>query len=187
MYRARAHRSTGVCTHIERWCIDNGKWALFGRPNEVLPGEQACSLSPIVAARYSGNNAPTPSLHPPFSEPPASRCICSIWLGSARLSRPPARCLPRREPSYPPRVISDFKSGHCPRRLCRRVLDRCNAIVVPAALSRGRKRIRNCFTLVPADMVDTIWLSLYDSHNQRKVGRFKIKVLQTDVSLFLSN
>jgi hypothetical protein len=63
------------------------------RPNEVLPGEQACSLSPIVTARYSGNNAPT-------------RCICSIRCAVS------ACCLPSRVFLYLA-FISDFKSGHC--------------------------------------------------------------------------
>jgi len=62
------------------------------RPNEVLPGEQACSLSPIVAARYSGNNAPT-------------RCICSIRFAVS------ARCLPSRV-FLPPRYIR-FQVDHC--------------------------------------------------------------------------
>lgn len=62
------------------------------RPNEVLPGEQACSLSPIVAARYSGNNAPT-------------RCICSIRFAVS------ARCLPSRV--FLPRVYIRFQVDHC--------------------------------------------------------------------------
>lgn len=78
----------------QQWRVGSAR-----RPNEVLPGEQACSLSPIVAARYSGNNAPTPALYLQYS------VLDSV--------RPPAVFAVARISSYPA-FISDFKSAIVP-------------------------------------------------------------------------
>lgn len=80
-----------VYGYIRSWCIDNGSGSVR-RPNEVLPTEQACSLSPIVASRYSGNNA-----HP-------------LYLQYSARFRPVAVC--RRPVLFD--IISDLKDTHCP-------------------------------------------------------------------------
>lgn len=122
------------------------------RPNEVLPGEQACSLSPIVAARYSGNNVPT-------------RCICSIRFAVS------AYCLPSRV-FLPPRYIR-FQVGHCHR--CRAVPERVTQSFAPR--SRGEKEEPKCFrvrvyTYTAALMHDYYAILLLDITSRgRKTGR----------------
>lgn len=95
-----ARRSMGICTHIDRWCIDNGEWALLGDPTRYYRANKHAVCPPLSPLDTVGIT------HPP-------RSICSI----RRAVSAPAVC--RRASLLTPRLYPISSRPLSPRR-CRR-------------------------------------------------------------------
>lgn len=103
-----------IYAHRDRWCIDNGEWALFGDPTRYYRANKHAVCPPLSPLDTVG-----------ITHPPAVFAV----FGSLC---PPAVC--RRESSYPVLYIR-FQVGYC-----RGVVARCAWWVAQSSPARVGER-----------------------------------------------